>query len=280
MKGSKHSIYLALGGAAVLVATSACSKPTPEPSSPSLGTSPGRSTIEERMPASTGGSNTTQPGFDPDRDSQSTGQPGSMQQGGAPQGQPGAMQPGGAPLPDQQGAPIQQGTRPGVRPQDAQGSQPGSPGTSGSTAQPLASINEREACTLLMSEAIVHTEPIEGGVVIVAKPRRTVDVSTVRNRMQSIHQGIERGGPASAEATCELFALGRLGMVTLLETPDSLRLLVTTSDASRVPQLRRQANEFMRSKGTPARRGETPQGGTRGGGTPQPSDEKPQGGTP
>lgn len=260
MKGSTHSIYLALGYAAVLAGASACSHSTPEPSSPSLGTSPEKSTIQDQMPASTGGSNTAQPGFDSERETQ----PGAM-----PQGQQGATQPGGA-----------QGTGVGASPQGATGSQPGGPGTSGSVTGSPASINEREACDLLVSEAILHTEAIEGGVVIVAKPRRTSDVSTVRNQMQSIQRGIERGGPAPAEAQCDLFALGRNGMVSLIETPDSLRLLVTTNDAARVQQLRRQASEFMRAKRTPAQRGGPSQGGTHNGGTPQHGDETPQPGTP
>jgi hypothetical protein len=265
MKGSTHSIYLALGCAAAFAGASACSHSTPEPSSPSLGTSPGRSTIQDQAPASTGGSNTTQPGFDAEREPQ----PGAMAPGMM---QPGATQPGGAPLP--QGAGV------GASPQTAPGAQPAGPGTSERAVEPLASINEREACDLLVSEAMLHAEPIEGGVAIVAKPRRTSDVSTVRNRMQAIHHGIERGGPASAEVQCELFALGRGGVASLIETPDSIRLLVTTSEAARVPQLRRQANEFMRSKGTPAPRGGAPQGGPRRGGTPQHPDETPQPPTP
>jgi hypothetical protein len=239
MKGSTHSIYLALGCAAVLAGSSACSHSTPEPSSPPLGTSPGRSTIQDQTPASTGGSNMAQPGFDSERETQ-----GATPQGAVPQGQPGG------------------------------------PGTSGNVIEPLASINEREACELLVSQAMLHAEPIEGGVVIVAKPRRTSDVSTVRTQMQAIHRGIERGGPASAEVQCDLFALGRNGVASLIETPDSIRLLVTTSDAARVPHLRRQANEFIRSKGMPAQRGGPPKGGTHSGGTPQHPDETPQPPTP
>jgi hypothetical protein len=276
MKGSTHSIYLVLGCAAALASASACSHSTPEPS---VGTSPGRSTIQDQSPASTGGSNLAQPGFDAERETQGAAQPGAMQPGTMqpgtmPQGQPGATQPGGAPLPGAQGTGV------GASPQTTPGSQPGGPGTTGRTIEPLASINEREACDLLVSEAVLHTEAIEGGVAIVAKPRRSSDVSTVRNRMQSIHRGIERGGPASAEVQCELFALGRNGVASLIETPDSIRLLVTTNEASRVPQLRRQANEFMRSKGTPAQRGGTPQRAKPRDGTPQHSDETPQPPTP
>lgn len=274
MKGSTHSIYLVLACAAVLAGSGACSRSTPEPSSPRQGMSPGSSSIQDQSPASTGGSNTMQPGLDTGRDSQGAGQPGAMQQGGMDQGQPGTTQPGGAPLSGQQA------TGAGTSPQGAQGSQPGGVATTGGTAHPVALINEREACDLLMADAMLHTEAIEGGVAIVAKPRRNVDVSALRDRMQSIHHGIEGGGPASAEVQCALFALGRNGAAALIETPDSVRLLVTTSDAARVPKLRRQALEFMRSKGGPASRGGTPQGGTRGGGTPHPSDEKPQGGTP
>jgi hypothetical protein len=286
MKGSTHSIYVVLGCAAVLAGTSACSQPKPEPVSPTLDSTRGSSSMPGQSQTSSGGSNAAQPGFDSDRDTQSgtspsgspQGQPGAMQQG-IDQGQPGAMQPGTTTQPTPQGTGL------GATPQGAQGPQPGGPGTISAPPESVASINEREACDLLMSEAMLHMEPIEGGVAIVAKPRRTSDVSTVRSRMQSIHHGIERGGPSSATATCELFALGRNGVASLIETPDSIRLLVTTSDAARVPQLRRQANEFIRSKNAPAPkgsspRGGTPHGGTQGGGTPQHSDETPQGGTP
>ncbi len=237
--------------------------------------------MPEKEPASTGGSNTMQPGFDVDRDTQSPTPQGGMQQGQQSAMPPGTAQPGGASLPGQQGAQAGQESA-GARamPQGAQGAQPGGAGTMGGTATQLASINEREACDLLMTDAMLHTEAIEGGVAIVARPRRNVDVSAVRDRMQSIHRGIESGGPASATASCELFALGRDGVASLIETPDSIRLLVTTNDASRVPQLRRRAVEFMRSKGGPASRGATPQGGKGGGGTPHPSDEKPQPATP
>ena len=294
MKRFTHSMVLGLGCAAVLAGSSACSRSTPEPSSPTQSTSPGRSSTPDQSPASTGGSNTIQPGFDADRDREpqgatpqgglQQGQPGTMQQGqpgSIQQGQPGTIQPGTGTMAGQQGAQAgQAGAGAGATPQGAQGSQPGGAGTMGDTTSPLASINEREACELLMTEAMLHTEAIEGGVAIVAKPRRNVDASTVRDRMQSIHRGIERGGPASSTAQCELFALGRNGVASLIETPDSIRLLVTTSDASRVPQLRRQAMEFMRSKGGPASRGGTPQGGKRGGGTPHPTEEKTQPGTP
>ncbi len=284
MNGSTHSIHLALGCAAALLA-GACSRPSPPPSSPSLGQGVGTSSINERAPETTGGSNTAQPGFDSERESQSTGQPGTMQQGepseahrGSPQGQ------------GQQGFGAgQQGAGQGTSPQGAQGAQPGSPGATSSTNEAPSAINEREACDQLTREAMLHIEPIEGGVTIVARPRRSVDLSTLRSRMQSIQHGIERGAPSSASTQCDLFSLGRTGVVAITETPDSIRLLVTTSDASRVPQLRRQAGEFLRSKGSPSGtpKSGTPKSGTpqkdstpHSGETPQPSGGAPQGGTP
>ncbi len=278
MKGSTHSIYAVLGCAAMLAGTSACSHSTPDASSPSAGQS--SSTGASQSSTSSGGSNQAQPGFDSDRDTQGAGQQGSSQQGGSslggsaqggsPQGgsmQGGSMQPGSTGS-EQQGA-QQQGAGTGAGQQGAQGSQLGGQGTTGSGSESLGTINEREACDLLVSEAMLHTEQVDGGIAIVAKPRRGTDVSTVRSRMQSIHRGIERGGAGSSSAQCELFALGRNGVATLIETPDSIRLLVTTSDAARVPQLRRQAAEFMRSKGSPGQRGSSgSQGGGSQGGSP------------
>ena len=185
----------------------------------------------------------------------------------------------------------------------AQGGHAGSPGTLGGTNEAPSAIDEREACDRLTSEATLRAEAVEGGVSIVARPRRGTDLSTLRTRVQSVQRGIERGSPSSATAQCELFALGRTGIVAVTETPDSIRLLVTTSDASRVPQLRRQANEFIRSRaaGGSQQKGGTPKGGTpqhgggthggatpqhgggtqdQGGTTPQPGGTTPQGGTP
>ncbi len=261
MNGSTHSIHLALGCAAALLA-GACSRPSSPPSSPSLGPGVGTSSVNERAPETTGGSNTAQPGFESERESQSTGQPGTLQQGepsearrATPQGQGqqgfGAGQQGAGA--GQQGAGAgQQGQAPGT----IQGAQPGSPGGAGSTNEAPAAINEREACDQLTREATLHIEPIEGGVTIVARPRRNVDLSALRSRMASIQHGIERGAPSSASTQCDLFSLGRTGVVAITETPDSIRLLVTTSDASRVPQLRRQAGEFVRSEGIAERHAE------------------------
>jgi hypothetical protein len=291
MKGSKHSIYLVLCGAAALAGMGACSHRTPEPSSPSLDANPGRSTSQDQSPTSTGGSNMAQPGFDSDRDSQGAGQQsgsqqgssgsqqgssgsqqgssgsqqGSSMQGGSQSGQPGSIQ-GGSTGSDQQGA-QQQGAGAGAGQLGSQGSQGGSPGTTGSAGESGSSLNEREACDLLTSEAMLRMEPIEGGVAIVAKPRRSIDMSTVRSRVQMIHRGIERSSGGSPTTQCDLFALGRNGTASVIETPDSIRLLVTTTDAARVPQLRRQANEFMRSKGAPGSHGGSQGGGSQGGGS-------------
>jgi hypothetical protein len=282
MNGSTHSIHLALGCAAAL-AVSACSHPSPPPSSPSLSPGVGTSSIEERAPETTGGSNTLQPGFDSDRESQSTGQPGAMGQH-----EPSEVHPGSQGLGQQGLGAGQQGAGQGTSPQGIQGAQPGSPGATSTTSEAPAAINERDACDQLTREAMLHIEPIEGGVTIVARPRRNVDLSALRSRMQSIQHGIERGAPSSASTQCDLFSLARNGVVAITETPDSIRLLVTTSDAARVPQLRRQAGEFLRSKGSPSG---SPKSGTpksttpkdnapHGGETPQPSGGSPQPGTP
>jgi hypothetical protein len=315
MNGSTHSIHLALGCAAALLA-GACSRPSSPPSSPSLSEGVGTSSTNERSPETTGGSNTAQPGFDSDRESQSTGQPGAMQQG-----EPSTDHGSGSQGQGQQGfGAAQQGAGQGASQQGAQGAQAGSPGTLGGTNGAPSALNEREACDRLTSEATLHIEQIEGGVSIVARPRRGGDLSSLRSNVQSIQRGIERGAPSSAAAQCDLFSLARTGVVAVTETPDSIRLLVTTSDASRVPQLRRQANEFLRSKGgsssqqngspkSGSQKGGSQRGGgsqdqgsgsqrgggsqdqgsgsqrgggsqDRGGDTPQPSGGTPQGGTP
>lgn len=280
MKGSRHSIHLVLGTALALMAVSACSspqQPSPQPSPPP-GSPP--STIDSGTPESTGGGSTQPPGFDPDRASQSTGQPGALQE--APPGGPPSMGQQGAGASPQGTGP--QGTGAGTGQQDSQGMQPGSRGTMGGASDAPMGVNEREACDALMRNATLHIEHIEGGVAIVARPRRGVDQSTLRQDMHKIERGIEQGAPAPAATPCDLFALARTGVVAIAETPDSIRLLVTTSDASRVQQIRRQANEFVRTKGgatkgTTPERG-TPHGGTHHGGTPPPGGETPQGGTP
>lgn len=291
MNGSRQFIYLALVSAAALTA-SACSRPSQSPSSPSLGQDTGTSAPGQRAPETTGGSNAPQPGLGEDRESQGTGQPGGMGQG-----EPSEARGGGA-------AGIgagQQGTGAGAGQMGAQRGHAGSPGTLGGTNEAPSAIDEREACDRLTSEATLRVEQVEGGVSIVARPRRGTDLSTLRSSMQSVQRGIERGAPSSAAATCDLFSLGRTGVVAITETPDSIRLLVTTSDAARVQQLRRQANEFVRSRAAGSSqqnggwRGGTPKGsGTQGGGTPhhgggtqdqggttpQPGGTMPQGGTP
>jgi hypothetical protein len=287
MNGSTQSIYLALGCAAALT-VSACSRPSQSPSSPSRAQGAGTTSPAGQSPETTGGSNTQQPGLGSDRESQGTGQPGAMQQGdqsdARPGGAPGAGQQGNGAAQQGSGA-AQQGTGAGSQ-MGAHGGHTHSPGTMGGTNDAPSAIDEREACDRLTSEATLRAEVTEGGVAIVARPRRGVDLSTLRSSMQSVHRGIERGTPSSATATCDLFTLARTGVVAIAETPDSIRLLVTTSDAARVPQIRRQANEFIRaSKGGGAtQQNGTPKGGTqkggtqRGGGTQQGGGATPQGG--
>ena len=160
-----------------------------------------------------------------------------------------------------------QGTGPGMAPQGSQGAQPGGQGTMGGTIEPPAGVNEREACDKLTRDATLHIETIEGGVAIVARPRRGVDLSTLRSLARDIERGVERGTPAPAMTQCDLFPLARSGIMAVTEAPDAIRILVTTSDASRVSQVRRQATEFVRSKGG-AHKGTAPKGGKQGGGTP------------
>jgi hypothetical protein len=260
MKGFRHSIHLALGGALAIVAVSACSSSPPPPPSP-----PTPSSAEPQTPMSTGGSNAAQPGFEEDH-----------------------ATPGGPPSQGQQGAGAgPQGTGPGVSaaPQpSSQEPQPGSRGPLGGTNEPPAGVNEREACEALTKNATLHIESIEGGVAIVARPRRGQDLATLRQDMHKVERGIEQGAPAPAATQCDLFALARNGVVAIAETPDSIRLLVTTSDAPRVQQLRRQAGEFVRSKGSPTKSPapprSAPQRDTHGGETPHPSDETPHPATP
>ncbi|MFS8066361.1 MAG: hypothetical protein ACMG6S_08305 [Byssovorax sp.] len=285
MNGSTQSIYLALGCAAALTA-SACSRPSQSPSSPSLGQGVGVSSPAEQSPEMTGGSNTQQPGFGSDRESQSTGQPGAMQRG-----EQGDARANGAAGTGQQGSGAGQQGSGAAQQGTGAGSQMGaheghtrSPGAMGGMNDAPSAIDEREACDRLTSEATLRAEPTEGGVVIVARPRRGVDLSTLRSSMQSIHRGIERGAPSSATATCDLFSLARTGVVAIAETPDSIRLLVTTSDAARVPQIRRQANEFIRTSkaGGSTQQNGAPKGGTHKGSTPRGggTQDRNGGGTP
>lgn len=292
MKSSRHSIHLALGTALALAAVSACSPTAPQPTSPSSLASPSsRGPSDAQAPESTGGSNSLQPGFESDHASESTGQPSAIQDAPA--------QPGGPPSMGQQGAGAgPQGTGPGMSQPGGQGMQPGSRGTMGGTNDQPAGINEREACEVLTSDATLHMENIEGGVAIVARPRRGVDLSKLRQDMHKVEHGIEQGAPVTAAAQCDLFALGRNGVVAVAETPDSIRLLVTTSDAARMAQIRRQAHEFVRSKGGATTPSATPKGATphgaphpipppshlgappQPGGTPQHGGETPQPGAP
>jgi hypothetical protein len=228
MKRSMHSVGLAFGCAGLLAAAGGCSRerPAQQPSSPAFEANVGTTSDQ--------GMNEARP--------RSTGEAQKGQQGGTGQQGEAAGQSGH--YPGQQG--TGQGASAGQQPGESQGAQPG---TLGGTGQTNTSVNEREACDTLAHEAILHVENIQSGAAIVAKVRRGVDLSTLREHVGRIEHGISSGGQPSSGEQCDLFTLGRSGMTMVAEGPDSVRILIMTADPSKVGSLRRQANDFVRAHG-------------------------------
>jgi hypothetical protein len=130
-------------------------------------------------------------------------------------------------------------------------------------------MSERDLCDALTREARVHVEDVQGGVAIVAKPRAGNAISSVRDRAQQIERRAGQSPGSSIGASCELFAIGRTGAtISIAEAPDSVRLLITTSEPGQVQIIRKQVREFVNTTaGKSGGQGTRGQGGSRGQGS-------------
>jgi hypothetical protein len=137
------------------------------------------------------------------------------------------------------GAPHEQAPQP----------QPAPP--SGAAAPTGAS--ERQLCETLSGHAKLHVEDVPNGVAIVATPKGGKDLAIVRGDAHHISSALHERAheqPPIGEA-CGLFSIGRLPDVNtaVTDTANSVRILMTTPNASEVKDLRRIAREQVGAMG-------------------------------
>jgi hypothetical protein len=256
MNRSIGSSVLLVGGVA-LMALAGCSRneppkqPTSSPTFESdVGTSPpsapGQPTAPEQPeaapPGTPSGSPESPQGTTP-REGPSPGQPGDSGAGRPPTGHDAAGEHRG----------------PGSSPQGAT-----APGTE---VTPMPT--ERELCDTLTRDARLLVEDVQGGVTLVLKPRPGRDLSMLREQARQIERRTEHNAGSSIGPSCVIFAIGRGGATTAIaESPDAVRILITTSDPSQVQSIRRQIREFVNKSGNQGSRGQgnSPQPGSGSGG--------------
>jgi hypothetical protein len=230
MKRSITSVGLTLGTAALLALAAGCSHEKPAQTPASSTTSP---TFESNVPSTSTqpGAMGQQPGSQPGQLGTQPYQPGGQQfQPGAEPGQVGVQQP------QPSGQPYQPGAQPSPY--------PGQP--SASETPPL---NERALCDKLATGAKLRVEDVQNGVAIVLVPKAGTNLSTVRDNARDFEQAFQpQGGvvpEASAGEACGLFSLARLSgvMTSITEGANSVRIILTTSNAGDLKDLRRNTRD-------------------------------------
>lgn len=228
MNRSIRSSVLAFGGVA-LMALWGCSQneppkqPTSSPTFESdVGTSPQSAPGQPTAPEQPGATPPSTPSGPPEspqgatpREGPSPGQPGDSSAGRPSTGHEMGGEHGGA------GAPPQ-----------------------GPAVTPMPS--ERDLCDTLTRDAKLQVEDAEGGVTLILKPRASRDLAMLREHARQIGYRAEHSAGSSIGPSCVLFAIGRGGATTAIaESPDAVRILITTSDSTQVQSIRRQVREFV-----------------------------------
>jgi hypothetical protein len=153
-------------------------------------------------------------------------------------GQPSPQSPPGAGSNEPYGAGQRVSEQPGQGEQGMSSERP--------SAQPAPTASERDLCGALMHDVTLRVEDGPGGAVIEIKPRASADLPLLQRRAHEVEQRLgQSAGAAPSGATCELFAIVRGGATTAVsETPEAVRILITTTDPSRVRALRKQVRDF------------------------------------
>jgi hypothetical protein len=216
------------------------------------------------------------------------GQPQMGQQPGA-MGQ-GQMQPG---MQGQQQG--QQGLGSGLGQQGQQGQQQ-QPPSAGQEPGTTVGVNERALCESLATEGRMRVEDAQNGVAVVITPKAGNQLSTIRDDARRLESAIRTGAGTEGVVgapqrsvrsgeSCGLAELGRLPSVTtqLVESGNSVRILMTTNNANEVRDLRRiardEVNALSKAQGPGQGRqrgGAGQRGGQRGGQQPgqQPGQQR------
>jgi hypothetical protein len=119
--------------------------------------------------------------------------------------------------------------------------QPGAgPGTAGAA-------DEHEMCNTLSNAAHLKVNDVQSGVSITMSPKGGTDLPTLRDDARRI-EGAIHAGPgreATGAESCGLFTLARLpGVQTqLVDKANGVVLVITTTNAAEVKDLRRQARD-------------------------------------
>jgi hypothetical protein len=136
--------------------------------------------------------------------------------------------------------------------------EPGEPSSQGGVAEAPPAVatreNERQMCDDLAMGAVLHIEDVQNGVTIVAIPRASSNLSSVRDDAQRIESAMRQRAAGGAPSTpsseaCGLFSVASLPDVTttLTEGAKSVRIVLKTTNPAEVKDLRRLAREQVQS---------------------------------
>jgi len=230
MKRSMMSVGMTLGSAALLVLEMGCSResrPVQAPPAP-----PPAPAFESNVPPPT-----PPPGHEmpPSAPGYEAGQP-----------------PPGGPMQPAPSAPsgMAQPTTPA--PSEPPGPPSGAPSTMEAPPVVASGPNERQQCAALESTARLHVEDVRNGVAIVAIPKAGHALSTVRDDAHRIESTLRQrsaaeSAPVAGDA-CGLFSIARMPGVStrLVDGARMVRIVMTTSNAAEVRDLRRIAREQVK----------------------------------
>lgn len=222
MKRTAKTLGMAVGAAALIALSSACTKrPSAPPAAPPSEQQPGVNQTPSDQPPPTG----------------PTGQY------GAPGEQPGY----GSGVGPQQGPPGRGVYGP-----------PEQPGTGAFGAGVPAQDNERALCDALANSALLHVEDVKDGVAIVLTPRSGSSISTVHDDARKLESSIHMGPSQEAQGEkCGIIETGRLPGVstTIVGGSKSVRIVMTTNNPNEVKELRRSLRDDVKVFSTGSQEG-------------------------
>jgi hypothetical protein len=122
-------------------------------------------------------------------------------------------------------------------------------------APPQNQANERQLCDEIGHDAKIAVVDVPGGIAVTATPKGGASLGSVQRDAKRIEEGMSQvstGAPDKAmgesKDTCVLFDVGRQGgRLVVTEAAKSVKLTITTADATQVKAVRSQVREFVKT---------------------------------
>src|SRR5262249_13277316 len=112
-------------------------------------------------------------------------------------------------------------------------------------------------CSMLSHVAMMRAEDSPNGVAVVLVSKRGIDMSNVKEQAHKVeHAAATAPAPAPAGQSCALFDATRGGAtMTVVERPNSVRLVMTASDPKQLKTLREQVRAYVSAQGAGGEKG-------------------------